>query len=153
MLISTNRKAYFQKNIRLKVNLSSIAVTTVQRFGFAEYFASNAGVGSGMPVGVNGKCQLVLLDCGGGEPQIVKCHGNVFGTCRVFKTRRTDRKVGKEYRTHFHSSLSRTYQNSYTVNVYCCRLLLTETQCLSCSASYCTAHLLYKYCTNCTVCN
>jgi len=25
-----------------------------------------------------------------------------------------------------------------------------ETQCLSSSASYCTAHLLYKYCTNCT---
>ena len=63
MLISTNRKAHFQKSIRLKVCLSSIAVTTVSRFCFAEYFASNAGVGSGMEVGVNGKCQLVLLDC------------------------------------------------------------------------------------------
>jgi len=63
VLISTNRKAYFQKSIRLIVSLSSIDVTTVSRFCFAEYFASNAGVGSGMPVGVNGKCQLVLLDC------------------------------------------------------------------------------------------
>ena len=61
MLISTNRKAYFQKSIRLKVCLSSIAVTTVSKFCFAEYFASNAGVGSGMQVGVNGKYPLVLL--------------------------------------------------------------------------------------------
>jgi hypothetical protein len=29
----------------------------------------------------------------------------------------------------------------------------TETECLSCSASYCTAYLLYKYCTNCTFYN
>ena len=63
MLISANRKAYLQKSIRLKVSLSSIAVTTVSRFCFAEYFASNAGVGNGMQVAVNGKCQLVLLDC------------------------------------------------------------------------------------------
>ena len=28
-----------------------------------------------------------------------------------------------------------------------------ETQCLSCLASYCTAHLLYKYCTSCPVCD
>ena len=63
MLISTNRKAYFQKSIRLKVSLSSIAVTTVSRFCVSEFFARNAGVGSGMEVGVNGKCQLVLLDC------------------------------------------------------------------------------------------
>ena len=55
-------KAYLQKRIRLIVSLSSIAVTTVSRFCFAEYFARNAGVGSGMQVGVNGKCQLVLLD-------------------------------------------------------------------------------------------
>ena len=63
MLISTNRKAYLQKRIRLIVCLSSIAVTTVSRFCFAEHFASNAGVGSGKQVAVNGKCQLVLLDC------------------------------------------------------------------------------------------
>ena len=63
MLISTNRKAHFQKSIRLKVCLTSIAVTTVSRLCFAEYFARNAGVGSGMQVGVNGNCQLVLLDC------------------------------------------------------------------------------------------
>ena len=63
MLISTNRKAHFQKSIRLKVCLTSIAVTTVSRLCFAEYFARNAGVGSGMQVAVNGKCQLVLLDC------------------------------------------------------------------------------------------
>jgi len=56
VLISTNRKAYLQNSIRLKLCLSSIAVTTVSRFCFAEYFASKAGVGSGMQVGVNGKC-------------------------------------------------------------------------------------------------
>ena len=62
MLINTNRKAHLQKRNRLIVCLSSIAVTSVSRFCFAEYFVSNAGVGSGMQVAVNGKCPLVLLD-------------------------------------------------------------------------------------------
>jgi len=42
----------------------------------------------------------------------------------------------------------------HTVNVYCCRLLLTDRH-SACHVQLhnSTAHLLYKYCTNCTVCN
>ena len=60
----------------------------------------------------------------------------------------------KEPKATFFIFLSGTHPNSHTMNIYCSWLLLTERH------SVChvqlhnsTAHLLYKYCTICTVCN
>jgi len=60
----------------------------------------------------------------------------------------------KEPKAAFFSSLSGTHSNSHTLNICGCLLLLAQRH----SACHVrlhnsTVHLLYKYCTNCTVCN
>jgi hypothetical protein len=63
---------------------------------------------------------------------------------------RTDRKIRKEWKTHFCSCCSRTHPNSHTADVYGCAHRDTVPVIFS-ALSHST--LLYKYCTNCTVCN
>jgi len=63
-------------------------------------------------------------------------------------------KGRNEPKYYLHSCLPRATPKQ--LHTECIMLLIAahkEAQCLSCSASYSTAHLLYKYCTNCTVCN
>ena len=78
---------------------------------------------------------------------------NIYSISRGVTRRRTHRKEWGNQKTHFCSFLALSPPNSHTVTAYCYRLLLTEKQ----SECYVqlhnsTAHLLYKYCTNCTVC-
>jgi len=80
---------------------------------------------------------------------------NDLGSSPVLKCWRTDKKEWRNQKTNFYSCLSRTLPNSHTVKVYCCWLLLTERQ-SDCYVECVTVWnyiLLYKYCTNCTVCN
>ena len=70
------------------------------------------------------------------------------------------RKEWNNQKTYFCTFLPRTHPNSYTINVYCCWLLLTKTQCLSCSAaqqhSTFSVQILYKLYSlqlNCTYSN
>jgi len=81
-------------------------------------------------------------------------HENAFSISLDVTWRRRDRKKWRNQNTVFCiylSLLPRTLTQWMYIAADCC--LQTDTQCLSCSASYCTAHLLYKYCTNSTVCN
>jgi len=81
-------------------------------------------------------------------------HENVFFIFRVVKWRQTDRREWRKRKTHLCNVFPETHPKSYTVNIYCLPIAAhTQTQCLWCSACYSTAHLLYKYCTNCTICN
>ena len=49
----------------------------------------------------------------------------------------------------FIPELTQTVAKWMYIAADCC----PQSQCLLCSAPYCTARLLYKYCTHCTVCN
>jgi len=79
----------------------------------------------------------------------IQFHANSFNISRVVTFRRAERK---EKRTIYHllSYNSRPHRNSRTINVYSCRLLLTNRH-----SDYHIhrADLLHKYCSNCTVCN
>ena len=82
-------------------------------------------------------------------PRISSRHKNSARTSHVCKCGRTER-YSRNKRCIFVAVFPELFQ---TVTQSMFMAAHTETQCLSCSASYRTAHLLHKYCTNCTVCN
>ena len=79
----------------------------------------------------------------------IQIHNHAFWISSVVTWRRT--KMYKGSNTHFRSSISRTPPNSDRVNVHFGVWGYSKTQWMLFWASYRTAHLTYKYWTDCTV--